>query len=377
MDTKVLILLGLASAAVLGVIVWLFVGLEPDSSRPTPTSSSNIDTRATTSSTSIVLDPPSSFTDSFTKYVDGLGQMTLPEDFRSSWIHLGGFVDPDNLSDGYHDVYTQPGVIEAYRQSGKFPDGAVLIKEVRGVTSGNLTTGHISWATNVDIWFMMVKDEQNRYPNNPLWGEGWGWSLYEEKDPKKNIASNYQSDCLSCHIPAQANDWIYTQGYPILHGEQVSSVSPPIQSPIESAQVEPSATGTVHTITINSAGGQNFFEPDRLVIQPGDTVKWVNESGAHTVTAFHPDNARPLRIPESATSFDSGVMLEAGSMFEFTFTESGVYDYLCLPHEFFGMVGTIVVGEALDGPGLSAAQDDLPDEVKDALTDLNEWAKQQ
>ncbi len=377
MDTKVLILLGIAAAATLGVVVWFFVGLEPDSSKPITTISLNTDTRATSSTTPTILNPPSSFTDSFTKYVDGMGQMTLPDDFRSSWIHLGGFVDPGNLSDGYHDVYTQPGVIEAYRRTGTFPDGAVLIKEVRGLTSGNMTTGHISWATDVAIWFMMVKDEQNRYPNNPLWGEGWGWSLYEEKDPNKNIASNYQSDCLSCHIPAQDNDWIYIQGYPVLHDGQVSSLPPPAQSPTESTQVEPPATGEVHTITINSAGSENFFEPDRLLIQPGDTVKWVNESGAHTVTSFHPDNARPLRIPESATSFDSGVMLETGLTFEFTFTEPGVYDYFCLPHEFFGMVGTIVVGEALDGPGLASAQEDLPDPVKDALSDLNEWAKQQ
>jgi len=142
--------------------------------------------------------------------------------------------------------------------------------------------------------------------------------------------------------------------------------------------VEPSATtSAVHTITINSSGSENFFEPDRLVIQPGDTVKWVNESGAHTVTAFHPGNARPLRIPESATSFDSGVMLEAGITFEFTFTEPGVYDYLCLPHEFFGMVGTIVVGEALEGPGLTSPQDELPGAVQVALDELNIWAQEQ
>ncbi len=147
---------------------------------------------------------------------------------------------------------------------------------------------------------------------------------------------------------------------------------------IKSDIIESSATtSTVHTITINSAGSENFFEPDRLVIQPGDTVKWVNESGAHTVTAFHPDNARPLRIPEGATNFDSGIMAEASLTFELTFTEPGVYDYLCLPHEFFGMVGTIVVGESLDGPGLTPPQGELPGAVRIALDELNDWAKGQ
>jgi hypothetical protein len=26
----------------------------------------------------------------------------------------------------------------------------------------------------------------------------------------------YKTDCLSCHLPAEASDWIYVQGYPSL-----------------------------------------------------------------------------------------------------------------------------------------------------------------
>ena len=62
-----------------------------------------------------------------------------------------------------------------------------------------------------------------------------------------------------------------------------------------------------------------------------------------------------LRIPEGAEPWDSGVLQtqapEKGSTFEHTFTQEGVYDYFCRPHEAAGMVGRIVVGRPLEGPG--------------------------
>lgn len=30
----------------------------------------------------------------------------------------------------------------------------------------------------------MVKDKKNRFKGNSNWAEGWGWALYEAKDPK-------------------------------------------------------------------------------------------------------------------------------------------------------------------------------------------------
>jgi hypothetical protein len=79
-----------------------------------------------------------------------------------------------------------------------------------------MTTGQASWAGDVLIWFVMVKDSRGRFPRNPIWGEGWGWALYKAEDPKKNVATDYKKDCLGCHIPAKDTDWLYIQGYPTL-----------------------------------------------------------------------------------------------------------------------------------------------------------------
>ena len=50
-----------------------------------------------------------------------------------------------------------PEDIRAFRQDGKFPDGAVLVKDITNVASEKLTTGQSSWSTDIKIWFVMFK----------------------------------------------------------------------------------------------------------------------------------------------------------------------------------------------------------------------------
>ena len=68
------------------------------------------------------------------------------------------------------------------------------------------------------IWLhgLGAKDSKNRFAGNPLWGEGWGWALFKPQDSSKNVASNFQTDCLGCHVPAKDRDWVYTEAYPTL-----------------------------------------------------------------------------------------------------------------------------------------------------------------
>ncbi len=35
-------------------------------------------------------------------------------------------------------------------------------------------------------------------------------------NPMKTTSTSYKKDCLSCDVPAQGTDWIYTAGYPAL-----------------------------------------------------------------------------------------------------------------------------------------------------------------
>jgi hypothetical protein len=148
--------------------------------------------------------------------VDKSGNIRKPSDYRDKYQALGTYTVLDPKGDQMHLTYASPGAAAHYRETGKFADGTVLVKEVFGTDHAQMTTGDAHWASGTKVWFVMVKDEKGRYPGNPLWGDGWGWALFKSDAPDKQVAVNYQKDCIGCHIPAKTTDWVYVQGYPVL-----------------------------------------------------------------------------------------------------------------------------------------------------------------
>jgi plastocyanin len=85
-------------------------------------------------------------------------------------------------------------------------------------------------------------------------------------------------------------------------------------------------------------GDQLVFEPAEVQISPGDTIKWIWESGGHNVS------------PESG---DWGHQPTEGQGFtyEHTFESGGENPYVCTPHASAGMEGVITVGSGSGGGG--------------------------
>ncbi len=156
--------------------------------------------------------------DKFSPYVDENGTISLPNDFRLHMVHLGSWFVAEGGASGFHDVYTEAASAKFYRENGAFPDGATLVKELRAHQAGQYTTGdNVNFATDgLKQWFVMVKDSTGRFPDNPVWGDGWGWALFKTTDTSVNAASDYKTDCLGCHVPAKDSDWIYVEAYPTL-----------------------------------------------------------------------------------------------------------------------------------------------------------------
>src|SRR4051812_36798616 len=74
------------------------------------------------------------------------------------------------------------------------------------------------------------------------------------------------------------------------------------------------ATVTVHIV--------NFaFNPSTVTIQVGDTVHWAWDASGHTTTS----------VAGIAERWDSGLH-NAGSTFDHTFTNTGSFQYYCMPH---------------------------------------------
>jgi len=151
--------------------------------------------------------------------VDAEGNLRVPPDYRTTYEALGSWAiaaDEGRGSKELHVVRASPGSVEAYRKDGRFPDGTVLVKEVFKTATKEMTTGTVSHADELKGWFVMVKDSAGRYRGNALWGDGWGWSWFDASNPIKTTSTDYRLNCKSCHVPAQATDWIYVDGYPAL-----------------------------------------------------------------------------------------------------------------------------------------------------------------
>jgi len=80
--------------------------------------------------------------------------------------------------------------------------------------------------------------------------------------------------------------------------------------------------------------GQIFYDPEIIDVTVGTTILWENvDSTMHTATSGNPDSG-------ADGVFDSDI-LSTGDTFEFTFTDTGNYEYYCILHPW--MVGTVNV----------------------------------
>ena len=91
-------------------------------------------------------------------------------------------------------------------------------------------------------------------------------------------------------------------------------------------------------------GNEFYFEPVGLLVQPGDTVRFVGVTPHHNVVAYHPQQAKTQRVPDGVPPFSSP-LVPVGNTWEYTFNVGGTYDIWCAPHELWGMAMRVVVGE--------------------------------
>jgi hypothetical protein len=150
---------------------------------------------------------------------DAAGNLHVPADYASRYDYLGAWAVAADKAPGssqMHIVYASPGAIAAFKRTGHFPQGAVLVKEVRDTETAAMTTGTVSHSTKLKGWFVAVRDTQNSHPGNKLWGDGWGWSWFDADKPLHTTSTDYHNDCLACHQPAKSTGWMYTLGYPAL-----------------------------------------------------------------------------------------------------------------------------------------------------------------
>jgi plastocyanin len=113
----------------------------------------------------------------------------------------------------------------------------------------------------------------------------------------------------------------------------------------QSAGALPATAGS-HLITvqlIESPGSQYAFQPAAITAQRGDTVRFVQASGA-------PHDVDFKKMPKGAkiTAGEAGpYLIDKGQSYNLVIDGrfvDGTYEFVCDPHEGVGMKGTLVVG---------------------------------
>ncbi|MFC3193007.1 plastocyanin/azurin family copper-binding protein [Marinicella sediminis] len=111
-------------------------------------------------------------------------------------------------------------------------------------------------------------------------------------------------------------------------------------------------SAAVHEVIVQD----NSFSPATVVIEAGDTVRWINQGpGAHNIYAV----GRFRCANGCEAEGGNGNPSNAAWVAEVTFRVPETIPYECQPHVNFGMVGTIVVNQPADAvvPEITANPD--------------------
>lgn len=146
------------------------------------------------------------------------GEMTQPAGYRE-WVYVGTPLTPNDMNPPeapfpeFHNVYIHPADYARYKQTGEFPDGTVIIKELVSVGSKEASSGRGYFMGEFIGLETAVKDSK-RFPLEPGY---WAYFSFGHEYPLAQTAAKQPvSTCNTCHGTNADQDWVFTQYYPVL-----------------------------------------------------------------------------------------------------------------------------------------------------------------
>lgn len=161
-------------------------------------------------------------------------ELLLPDDYRE-WIYAGSNVSPHELNGGkapfneMRVIYIDRGSFSEWKETGKFRDGTLILKEVLTSDHYSGVTGKGYAAKDVVAVAGMLKDA-NRFPNQP---GNWGFYRFPKLEDSKyfqKTSKTNQTQCQGCHVAAADDDLVFTQHYPVLrHAKGTGVIGVPLE----------------------------------------------------------------------------------------------------------------------------------------------------
>ncbi len=145
------------------------------------------------------------------------------------WPFVGGLVTPNALNDGnapfpeHHIIYIDPVSWAHYKKTGEFREGTVIAKELTRVRApdGANEDGSTDEVSGTGYFmgeysgFEITIKSKKLYPNEP-----GNWAYYtfgHQPEPYNRTAETQPAEaCNACHEASAAEDFVFTQFYPVL-----------------------------------------------------------------------------------------------------------------------------------------------------------------
>jgi hypothetical protein len=259
-------------------------------------------------------------------------QLIRPEGYRE-WVYIGTPLTPHDMNNGnapfpeFHAVYIDRESFAHYEQTGEFRDGTTLVKELIGVGSKQAVSGNGYFMGDFTGLEVTIKSEEH-FPDEP---GNWAYYSFGHEYPLAPATRAMETvSCNACHSVAAAEDFVFTQYYPVLPAARPRASQPASagmtshdgedcedcelsqgrwKETMEAAQ-DPAAEATGGTFGLIPTDKQELFE----FLIAGDYKSFpAKESGMHASNGPHSIEGKfgfPVRTYLNATINDS---LEAGN----------------------------------------------------------------
>lgn len=148
---------------------------------------------------------------------DGKDTLLLPEGYRE-WVFVGSslglhYDEGKDRSEQleYKNVYIDPAAYRAYKETGKFREGTVLVLETAAGEEKKEPGLRGSFEKEFTGLAAAVKDK-DRFPD--------GWAYFSFSDGAGKLKAKAQpakkAACYDCHQKKGDEDNVFTQYYPVL-----------------------------------------------------------------------------------------------------------------------------------------------------------------
>ncbi len=239
------------------------------------------------------------------------GEMIRPDISYREWVYVGTPLTPNELNPPeapfpeFHNVYIHPSDFDHYKRTGKFPDGTVMVKELVLIGSKAAVSGIGFFMGEFTGLEATVKDSE-RFGDEP---GNWAYFSFGHSYPLADSAAAFPAAaCNACHEASAADDFVFTQYYPVLRAAKGAVSGRSMNADDEAfknmASGMAAAMGTIFQATAETA------KVDSAVPTGKDELFRYLKSGAYKEFAAQETGQHPTRGPHTKFGWPVRVFLD-------------------------------------------------------------------